>query len=34
MFAGGFMLEAAEEVCAGENLEREEVLDLSWHLVD
>jgi non-specific serine/threonine protein kinase len=34
VFAGGFSLEAAEEVCAGEDLERDEVLDLLTHLVD
>jgi predicted ATPase/DNA-binding SARP family transcriptional activator len=34
VFAGGFTLEAAEEVCAGEGIEREEVLDLLSHLVD
>jgi predicted ATPase/DNA-binding CsgD family transcriptional regulator len=33
-FAGGFSLEAAESVCAGEGLERDEVLDLLSHLVD
>jgi predicted ATPase/DNA-binding CsgD family transcriptional regulator len=33
-FAGGFTLEAAESVCAGEDLERDEVLDLLSHLVD
>jgi predicted ATPase/DNA-binding NarL/FixJ family response regulator len=34
VFAGGLALEAAEEVCAGEGIEREEVLDLLTHLVD
>ena len=34
VFAGGFTLEAAEFVCAGEELERDEVLDLLSHLVD
>lgn len=34
VFAGGFTLEAAESVCAGEDLERNEVLDLLSHLVD
>jgi predicted ATPase len=34
VFAGGFTLEAAESVCAGEHLERNEVLDLLSHLVD
>lgn len=34
VFAGGLTLEAAAEVCAGENLERDEVLDLLTHLVD
>ena len=33
-FAGGFSLEAAESVCAGEELERDEVLELLSHLVD
>jgi predicted ATPase/DNA-binding NarL/FixJ family response regulator len=33
VFAGGFMLEAAESVCAGEGLE-EEVLEVLSHLVD
>src|ERR671921_1626647 len=33
-FAGDFTLEAAESVCAGEDLERYEVLDLLAHLVD
>jgi predicted ATPase/DNA-binding CsgD family transcriptional regulator len=33
-FAGGFTLEAAESVCAGEDLGRDEVLDLLTHLVD
>jgi predicted ATPase/DNA-binding CsgD family transcriptional regulator len=34
VFAGGFTLEAAEEVCAGVSLEPEGVLDLLSHLVD
>jgi predicted ATPase/DNA-binding CsgD family transcriptional regulator len=34
IFAGGFSLEAAESVCAGEDLERNEVLGLLSHLVD
>jgi predicted ATPase len=34
VFAGGFTLGAAEEVCSGEDLEREEVLDLMTYLVD
>lgn len=34
VFAGGFTLEAAEVVCAGEDLERDEVLDLLTRLVD
>jgi non-specific serine/threonine protein kinase len=34
VFAGGFTLEAAEAVCAGEDLEGEEVLDLLMPLVD
>jgi predicted ATPase len=34
VFAGGWTLEAAEEVCAGEGLERDEVLDLLTSLVD
>ena len=34
VFAGGFSLEAAESVCAGEDLERDEVLGLLSHLVD
>ncbi len=34
VFAGGFTLEAAESVCAGEELERGEVLELLSHLVD
>jgi predicted ATPase/DNA-binding CsgD family transcriptional regulator len=34
VFAGGFTLGAAESVCAGEGLERNEVLDLLSHLVD
>ena len=34
VFAGGFTLDAAEVVCAGEDLERDAVLDLLSHLVD
>jgi predicted ATPase len=34
VFAGGFTLEAAESVCAGEELGRNEVLQLLSHLVD
>ena len=34
LFAGGFTLEAAEAVCAGGVIEKEEVLDLLSHLVD
>jgi non-specific serine/threonine protein kinase len=34
VFAGGFTLEAAELACAGEELKRDEVLDLLSHLVD
>jgi predicted ATPase/DNA-binding CsgD family transcriptional regulator len=34
VFVGGFTLEAAESVCAGEDLERGEVLELLSHLVD
>jgi predicted ATPase len=34
VFAGGFTLEAAEAVCAGRDVEHEEVLDLLSHLVD
>jgi predicted ATPase/DNA-binding CsgD family transcriptional regulator len=34
VFAGGWTLEAAEEVCAGEGSEKDEVLDLLTHLVD
>ena len=34
VFAGGFTLEAAEEVCAGEGIERDDVLDLLGSLVD
>jgi predicted ATPase len=33
-FAGGFTLEAAEEVCGGEGAARTEVLELLSHLVD
>jgi ATP/maltotriose-dependent transcriptional regulator MalT len=34
VFVGGFSLEAAEFVCAGWDLERDDVLDLLSHLVD
>jgi predicted ATPase/DNA-binding CsgD family transcriptional regulator len=34
VFAGGFSLEAAEAVCAGEEFESDEVLELLSHLVD
>jgi predicted ATPase/DNA-binding CsgD family transcriptional regulator len=34
VFAGGFTLEAAESICAGEELQRDEVLELLSHLVD
>ena len=34
VFAGGFSLEAAESVCIGEDVERDEVLGLLSHLVD
>jgi predicted ATPase/DNA-binding CsgD family transcriptional regulator len=34
VFAGGWTLQAAEEVCAGEGIERDEVLDLLTHLAD
>lgn len=34
VFARGWVLEAAEEICAGESLERAEILDLLAHLVD
>ena len=34
VFAGGFTLEAAESICAGEEIERDEVLELLSHLVD
>ncbi len=34
VFAGGWTLEAAEEVCAGEGIESQEVLDLLTSLVD
>lgn len=34
VFAGGFTVEAAEKVCGGEGIEREEVLDLLTRLVD
>ncbi len=34
VFGGGFTLEAVETVCAGEDLERAEVLGLLSHLVD
>jgi predicted ATPase/DNA-binding CsgD family transcriptional regulator len=34
VFVGGFTLQAAESVCAGQDLERNEVLDLLSHLMD
>jgi predicted ATPase/DNA-binding CsgD family transcriptional regulator len=34
VFAGDFALEAAESVCVGEDLERDEMLELLSHLVD
>jgi predicted ATPase/DNA-binding CsgD family transcriptional regulator len=34
VFSGGFTLKAAESVCAGEDFERSNVLDLLSHLVD
>jgi predicted ATPase/DNA-binding CsgD family transcriptional regulator len=34
VFAGGFTLEAAEEVCAGDGIERDRLLDLLAALVD
>jgi predicted ATPase/DNA-binding CsgD family transcriptional regulator len=34
VFPGGFTLKAAESVCAGEDFERDNVLDLLAHLVD
>jgi predicted ATPase/DNA-binding CsgD family transcriptional regulator len=34
VFAGGFTLEAAESICAGEELQRDEVLELISRLVD
>ena len=34
VFASGFTLGAAESVCVGEELERDEVLDLLAYLVD
>ena len=34
VFAGGFTLKAVESVCVGEDLQREDVLDLLSHLVD
>ncbi len=34
VFAGGWTLEAAETVCAGEGVESREVLELQTHLVD
>jgi predicted ATPase/class 3 adenylate cyclase len=34
VFSGGWSLEAAEQVCSGETLEAEEILDLLDHLVD
>ena len=34
MFAGGWTIEAAENVCSGESVERSEVLDLLTSLAD
>jgi predicted ATPase len=34
VFSGGFTLEAAEAVCAGDGIEEDEVLELLSHLVD
>jgi predicted ATPase len=34
VFAGGFTLSAAEEVCSGKGLERDDVLEVLSHLVD
>jgi predicted ATPase len=34
VFAGGFDLKAAENVCAGEGIEREQILDLVTQLVE
>ena len=34
VFAGGFTLDATEAVCSGEDLEREEILELLSHLVE
>ena len=34
VFAGGWTLEAAEEVCAGEGIRQDEALDLLTHLTD
>ena len=34
VFAGGWTLEAAEEVCSGEGIEQDDVLDLLSELVD
>jgi predicted ATPase/DNA-binding CsgD family transcriptional regulator len=34
VFAGGFTLEVAEQVCAGEGIERDDILDLLSRLVD
>jgi len=34
VFAGGWTLEAAEDVCSGNGIEKEETLDLLSHLVD
>lgn len=34
VFVGGCTLEAAESVCAGEHIERRQILDLLTHLVD
>lgn len=34
VFSGGFTLEAAETICVGEGLDRNEVMDLLMHLID
>jgi predicted ATPase len=34
VFAGGFMLEAAEEICSGDGVAERDILDLLAHLVD
>ena len=34
VFSGGWSLEAAEEVCSGDGVERDDTLDLLSHLVD